>query len=146
MKKIINSNSISLHVRRGDYENNSSAKRLHGGICTLNYYKQAIELVASRIKNPVFFIFSNDLKWARENLELEKYKQVLVNLNKGNNSYKDMYLMSKCKHNIIANSSFSWWGAWLNANPKKIVICPKRWYNNKRLDSKDIVPESWIRI
>jgi hypothetical protein len=144
-KKILSTNSISLHIRRGDYENSASTKKLHGGICTLDYYNRAIKLMADRVNNPTFFIFSDDLDWAKENLKLPS-KAFFVGINRGKNSYKDMFLMSHCKHNILANSSFSWWGAWLNANPKKIVICPSRWYNNKRLDSKDIVPESWTRI
>jgi len=145
LKKIKNTNSISIHIRRGDYESDPNTKKLLGGICTIDYYNQAINLIQSRINKPVFFIFSDDLNWAKENLRLSS-KHFFIDINRGENSYKDMFLMSYCKHNIIANSSFSWWGAWLNKNQNKLVIAPAKWSNNKRLDSKDIVPESWIRI
>lgn len=133
-------NAVSIHIRLGDYVNHP----LHGGICTLDYYKKAIDVIKKDVDNPRFYIFSNDIAWCKENLKLENVVYVLGN--DGENSYKDMHLMSLCKHNIIANSSFSWWGAWLNKNLAKIVIAPKKWFNDPSLDSSDLIPEEWIKI
>ena len=145
LEKIKGTESVSIHIRRGDYESDPHTKKLLGGICIISYYKRAIDIIQSKINNPYFFIFSDDLNWARENFRFLS-KCFFVDINHSENSYKDMFLMSHCNHNIIANSSFSWWGAWLNNNLNKIVIAPSKWFNNKRLDSKDIVPESWIRL
>lgn len=111
---ITHTNSISIHIRRGDYisENN---KNLYGGICTTEYYQKAIDIMCSKVTNPHFFIFSNDIEWCEKNIYLPHV--FYVNCNKGEDSWQDMYLMSKCKHNIIANSTFSWWGAYLNKHP-----------------------------
>ena len=145
LKKILGNNSISVHIRRGDYETHAQTKKLLGGICTPDYYNHAIRLICSKIKNPLFFIFSDDLTWTKKNLTLPD-NAVFVDINLGENSYKDLFLMSNCKHNILANSSFSWWAAWLNTNPKKIIICPNKWSNSRRLDSKDRIPTNWIRL
>ena len=135
--------SVSIHIRRGDYVTNPSSAKLHGGVCDLEYYKRAINLIKSRISNPSFYIFSDDKDWVKENIRIEG-KLTYVNWNFGEDSYKDMQLMSLCKHNIIANSSFSWWGAWLNPNPDKIVIAPSKWFNKRK--DRDVVPETWLRI
>lgn len=145
LNKIIKSNSVSIHIRRGDYVTNPNFNKFHGGICNISYYLKAIELIKRKVKKPVFFIFSDDLDWVKKNLPLLE-NTIFVDINKGKNSYKDLFLMSKCKHNILANSSFSWWAAWLNSNSDKIIVCPDKWFNSRRLDSKDIVPESWIRL
>jgi hypothetical protein len=134
--------SISIHVRRGDYIGND----LYEGICDLNYYNQAIQYIRSKVESPTFYIFSNDISWCRENLELLDFATTYVDWNKKTDSYLDMYLMSNCKYNIIANSSFSWWGAWLNNYENKIVVAPKKWVNNEQLNSDDIVPQSWVRL
>lgn len=140
-EKIKNSNSISIHIRRGDY---LSDKGL-GGLASLEYYQRAIKYIKSKVENPYFFIFSNDIEWCKENLNLEN--SFYINWNKGEESYRDMQLMSLCKHNIIPNSTFSWWGAWLNNNPEKIVIAPEKWFNDcTNLDYSNIVPETWIKI
>lgn len=133
----------SLHVRRGDYLNTPEYR----GICDLNYYKQAIDIVISKVNKPIrFFVFSNDISWCKDNLlnSFGNNDVVYVDWNKGNDSYKDMYLMSRCNANIIANSSFSWWGAYLNQTPDKIVISPLK-YKNKDMGFK--VPlDEWISI
>jgi len=135
-KLIIESESVSIHIRRGDYIGHD----LLGGICDLNYYKEAISLIKSHVLNPTFFIFSNDIEWCKENLKIIEAYYISWNRNK--ESYIDMQLMSICKHNIIANSSFSWWGAWLNPNKSKIVIAPKKWIN----DSDDTLAlNEWIK-
>jgi hypothetical protein len=118
-------NSVSIHIRRGDYV----GVKLWENICDVQYYVNAISCIKNRITNPMFFIFSDDVTWCRANLNslVVPDEVVYVDWNKGVDSYIDMQLMSKCKHNIIANSSFSWWGAWLNTNQDKIVIAPRIW-------------------
>lgn len=138
--KIQQTNAVSVHIRMGDYVNHP----LHGEICTLEYYTQAIEIIKSKIANPMYFVFSNDIEWCKQNLEMSN--AVYVTGNVDGNSYRDMQLMSMCKHNVIANSSFSWWGAWLNNNPNKVVIAPSKWFNDESINTCDLLPESWIKI
>ena len=135
------SNSVSIHVRRGDYIS-EKYKSIFDGICTITYYPKAIEIIYSKVTNPSFFIFSNDIEWCQNNINLPH--SYYVNCNKGKDSWQDMFLMSKCKHNIIANSTFSWWGAYLNDNSQKIVISPSK-FTNKGF-SPNLFPESWIKL
>ena len=136
--------AVSLHVRRGDYVHNEITHHTHG-ICDLDYYSQAVAFIASRVNNPVFFIFSDDPAWVHEHLRLS-YSVRIVDHNGPEHGYEDMRLMSLCHHHIIANSSFSWWGAWLNPSKRKIVIAPKRWFNNYDADTSDLYPDSWVRL
>lgn len=136
--------SVSIHIRRGDYVEDKKTNQTHG-ICSLDYYRRSIEYIVSKIKNPHLYIFSDDSKWVKQNFKVS-YLNTVVDCNFKKKDYEDMRLMSKCKHNIIANSSFSWWGAWLNNNKNKIVITPKKWFNNKTIDTKDLIPQSWIKI
>lgn len=136
-------NSISVHVRRWDYMSEKN-KSLYG-TCDLDYYKRAIRIIQEKINSPVFFFFSDDIEWVKENLQVEN-NSYYIDWNTGEQSYEDMRLMSLCKHNIIANSSFSWWGAWLNNNKEKLVIAPEKWFNSDTINYKDIVPETWIKI
>ena len=154
-----NINSISLHVRRGDYLDKeivgiksvlrrillgrSQSPKL-GEVCNSGYYTKAIEYVESKITKPFYYVFSDDIDWCKSNLCLPKGRHSFVDINKNENSYLDMYLMSQCNHNIIANSSFSWWGAWLNSNDDKIVIAPDRWFQDGY--SGDIVPDNWVKV
>ncbi len=135
--------AISLHVRRGDIASNPTSLAVHG-LCDLDYYRSAIEYISAKIPNPEFIIFSDDIEWVRDNLHMD-YPSHYIEHNNGLESYNDMHLMSLCDHHIIANSSFSWWGAWLNPSKDKIVVAPKRWFNAD-YDSSDIVPSSWIQI
>jgi len=135
-------NSASLHIRRGDYVANKKANAYHG-VCDLNYYYEAIKIIKEKIPNPIFFVFSDDISWAKENLVGEKF--IFVS-SPEIEDVEEMMLMSKCKHNIIANSSFSWWGAWLNSNSEKIVIAPKKWFNDKKAEQINIAPANWLRI
>ncbi len=145
MKDIIDTkNSVSMHVRRGDYITSSVTNAYHG-TCDLFYYQKAIEIIESRIQNIHYFIFSDDLEWVKKNMNFIKNK-TFVELPKSTPDYEEMFLMSKCKHNIIANSSFSWWGAWLNQNKDKIVIAPNQWFRDISINTKDLIPSSWIRI
>lgn len=139
--QIENSVSVSLHVRHGDYLN-STTEWDFSHVCTDLYYQRAIEYIYSNVKNPVFFVFSDDLEYVRKKFSEDCF--VIVDINRGKDSWRDMYLMSLCKHNIMANSSFSWWGAWLNKNPDKIVLHPKRFLRN--YPTQDFYCENWITI
>jgi len=136
--------SVSLHIRRGDYVSNSNTNRMHG-TCKLEYYYHSVEVLTQAVKSPHFFIFSDDPDWASNNLSLP-YPTILVTHNGIDKNYEDLRLMSQCKHHIIANSTFSWWGAWLNPNKEKTVIAPKKWFRDKAKSTKDLIPDSWIRI
>ncbi|WP_294319028.1 alpha-1,2-fucosyltransferase [uncultured Chryseobacterium sp.] len=133
--------SVSIHIRRDDYINIKVNNKLFE-ICEFDYYKKAIDLLKMKFKNIQFFIFTQDKEWARQNFVGENFHFV-----EGNSAIDDMLLMSYCKHNIIANSTFSWWGAWLNKNSEKIVIAPKKWYKGKKnIQTDNLIPEEWIRI
>jgi len=141
--EISNHQSVSLHVRRGDYINDSKTAKIMD-VCSLEYYLRAIDYIAKYVKHPVFYIFSDDIDWVKKNLPIS-FPCIYVDFNRDTESYRDMQLMSKCKHNVIANSSFSWWGAWLNANAEKVVVAPKRWFCNGTDDS-DLIPKEWVRL
>lgn len=142
LDKILETNSVSLHIRRGDYVTLESAKNFHG-TCPLEYYEKAIKYITKKVKNPHFFLFSDDIEWVVENLKIE-HPFTIVDFNQGK-GWLDLNLMKNCKHNIVANSSFSWWGAWLNDNSRKVIIAPKRWYV-KNVKNCDIIPKEWIRL
>lgn len=132
--------SVSLHVRRGDYVTDQTTNSIHG-VCSLDYYQQAIAFIKSKVENPYFFIFSDDMAWVKQNLEIEGSPVEFITHN-GSKDYEDLRLMYSCKHNIIANSSFSWWGAWLNSNPGKLVTAPANWFKSTRVNP-DLLPQSW---
>lgn len=136
-------NSVSIHIRRGDYV---SIKKNAQKFLALDvtYYNKAIDIITSKIENPTFFIFSDDMNWAEQHLQIKSTKFYIKNNTTKNTSYIDMMLMSKCQHNIIANSTFSWWAAWLNANSNKIVIAPKRWFHH--IATEDLLPNTWLQI
>lgn len=137
-------NSVSVHVRRGDYVSNQKINLIHG-TCGVEYYIKCFEFICQRVKNPVFFVFSDDIKWAKENFPKDKQFHFIEN-NTGLDSCEDIRLMSLCKHNVIANSGFSWWGAWLNNNQNKIVCSPAKWFNNTDYNTKDVVPFGWEKF
>lgn len=135
-------NSVTIHVRRGDYVGMSA----FGNICTLDYYKKAIALVRQQIEQPEFLVFSNDQEWCMENLK-DAFGDAtvhFVNNNRGSESYRDMQLMSLARCNIMANSSFSWWGAFLNAREDLIVIAPHKWMNDR--DCSSLYSDKWIKV
>jgi len=142
--KIANTQSVSIHVRRGDYISNPETKRAHG-VCGLDYYRQCVSLIAERIANPHFFVFSDDPGWVTDTLRLD-YPTTFVTHNDADRCYEDLRLMSMCKHNITANSSFSWWGAWLNQNRGKIVIAPERWFAAPERRQDSPAPDGWIKV
>ncbi|ULN64441.1 alpha-1,2-fucosyltransferase [Vibrio gigantis] len=138
-EQIKETNSVAIHVRRGDYLNVPAIN----GLAPLSYYRKAVEHIESQIDSPTFFIFSDDIAWCKEHLNLEKV--VYIDWNTKAESYRDMQLMSLCKHNIIPNSSFSWWGAYLNSNSDKIVVCPEKWGRLELgLELKDMNYPGWI--
>lgn len=141
LDKIETTNSVSIHVRRGDYVTLECAKNFHG-TCALGYYENAIKHIAQKIENPHFFLFSDDIDWVIKNLKIE-YPVTVVDFNQGK-GWLDLNLMKNCKHNITANSSFSWWGAWLNNNPNKIVVSPKQWTTLKQ--KCDVTPKEWVKL
>lgn len=148
LNRIKETESISLHIRRGDYVSNLTANSEHG-LCSIDYYKKAVEYIKSKTEsrgNRCFFLFSDDPIWVKENMMFLGDEMVVVDFNTGEKSYEDMRLMSMCKHNIIANSSFSWWAAWLNNNPDKIVIAPDKWFVVDYYDTCDLYPDNFIKI
>ena len=143
-KKILNGNTVSIHIRGGDYIQNPKDMKLFGNICTKAYYQMAIKHIKSKVNKVKFIVFTNDLEYAKTILSDEKY--TFITWNSKENNFRDMYLMTQCKHNIIANSSFSWWGAFLNKNEKKIVISPSIWFNSSQIDQDNILSVEWIKI
>ena len=132
-------NSISIHFRRGDYLN---LPRLM--VCDDDYYNSAISYMLEHVENPMFYVFSNDTKWSDDFMKKLQVPYRIIDFNQGQNSYRDMYLMTQCKHNIIANSSFSWWGAYLNSCSQKIVVSPKEW--NRRVPSFHPQLDGWVKF
>jgi len=141
LKKINSSNSISIHIRRGDYVTCDETNKIHG-VLDLNYYYNAIKYISKHVNNPTFFIFSDDISWVKINFKIS----FPYSLSENNSPETDLYLMSKCKHNIIANSSFSWWGAWLNNNIEKVVCAPQFWFKNNRINYHNLEPNHWLKI
>jgi Glycosyl transferase family 11 len=140
--------SVFLHIRRGDYVSDPQTLQIHGS-CSIEYYLRAADLIAQQVPDPRFFIFSDGPEWVRDNLHLP-YHTTIVGHNKPSDAFRvgseheDLWLMSRCRHAVLANSSFSWWGAWLNPVMDRIVIAPKKWL--RMHDDPDRVPERWIRI
>lgn len=140
LQQIRQTSSVSIHVRLGDYLSNQD---LYGGICTKAYYQKAINKIKEVVKEPVFFVFSDTIEQAKELFDLSE-KVVMVDCNQGGKSYLDMYLMSQCKHHILANSSFSWWAAWMDDKKEAKIIAPDKWINDHEV--KDAWRKDWIKI
>lgn len=136
--------SVSIHVRRGDYIGNSQTNQFHG-VTSLIYYQSSVAYITAKMSQPHFFVFSDDPDWCQANLQLS-YPTTYVTVNDVANPHEDLRLMSLCKHNIIANSTFSWWGAWLNTNPAKIVCAPRHWFSDPKMDTQDLLPLGWIQL
>lgn len=143
-EQIATVNAVSVHVRRGDYAANQETLKIHG-LCGPEYYNQAVSQMAEKVSQPNFFVFSDDPAWAKDNL-IFAYPTFYLGHNQADKNYEDLRLMNLCRHNIIANSSFSWWGAWLNNHPQKIVVAPQKWYNDSSKNIQDIIPDNWIKI
>lgn len=141
--KISRANSVSIHIRRGDYLTKVALEVL--GLQPIEYYEAAIQTIAGRVKDPVFYIFSDDIEWARENLRIN-YPHEFASGTLSKTPIEDFYLMTHCKHAILANSTFSWWTAWLNDYDEKIIIAPQKWFNQAKFDTSDLVPSGWLRL
>lgn len=137
-------NSVSVHVRRGDYLRKQIIFDWHG-VMGKDYYEKAFCVLAEKIGNFTPYYFTDDPEWVKENLMSLKEGELISGVH-SKTHYEDFYLISKCRHNIIANSSFSWWGAWLNDNPEKVVVGPEKWFDQGPKDTYDILPTEWIRI
>ncbi len=139
--------TVSVHVRRGDYIEDKAINAIHG-TCSIEYYKNAFAYFQKQLPGVDFVFFSDDPAWVENTFLQHLPGSILIQNNDGADSWKDMYLMSKCNHHIIANSSFSWWGAWLNDRKDKIVIAPKIWFADKTKNESinDLIPEGWIRL
>lgn len=142
LKLIQATESVCLHVRRGDYVT-SKISNLSHGTCSPEYYQAAIKRLKKKLAQPHFFVFSDDLAWAKENLAIGDQSTFVG----GNQAapQEDLRLMSNCQHFITANSTFSWWAAWLSSNPKKIVIAPRQWFRSMH-DDRDLIPKRWLRV
>jgi hypothetical protein len=135
------SQSVSIHIRRGDY---LELEPLYGGICTIEYYKNAIQYMNDTIGEMHYYVSSDDIEWTKANIPIKNATYIESKNYEYYEDWYDMYLMSICHHNIIANSSFSWWGAWLNNHVDKIVIRPKKW--NNRSEMIGLCSDGWIMI
>ena len=144
-EKILNDeHSVSLHIRRGDYVTNNLTNKIHG-CCSLKYYYKAIKKINDLLISPNYYVFSDDIPWTRENLKINN-PIIYIENEAPEKDCEELILMSLCRHHIIANSSFSWWGAWLGTNADKITITPSRWVNDPSRDMSDIIPDEWIKI
>lgn len=143
LKSINEKNSVAIHVRRGDYISKPESRKMHAS-CSSNYYYNSIDYIQNKLTNLHYFIFSDDTKWVKNNLDLTTNTTFIDN---NEPEYEHLFLMSQCKHQITANSTFSWWAAWLNMNLQKIIITPQYWYNDKHLNDTVIrIPKEWIKI
>lgn len=136
--------SVAIHVRRGDYVSNPDTAQTHG-TCSLEYYSAAFKYLSERLTKPIFFIFSDDIGWCRSHLNFGS-NTFYVEHHGHARACDDLFLMSQCRHNVIANSSYSWWSAWLNKNIDKMIIAPRLWFKDESRCSADLIPSGWIRI
>ncbi|NHZ85962.1 MAG: hypothetical protein GWP19_08785, partial [Planctomycetia bacterium] len=143
LKSITSTNSVAIHFRRGDYINKPNASKVHAS-CSMNYYYNGIKYIQKKNDDLHYFIFSDDITWAKNNFT---FNTNVTYIDDDEPAYEHLYLMSQCKHQITANSTFSWWAAWLNLNKNKIIITPKYWYHDKQLNNTVIrIPKEWIKI
>jgi hypothetical protein len=136
--------SVGLHVRRGDYAMDPATRDFHG-LASLEYYREAVRRLTVQVRDPHFFVFSDDPDWVRQHLRLD-YPTTYVTHNRADKDYEDLRLMATCRHHIIANSSFSWWAAWLGRYPAQMVFAPAKWLNHPGIDTSDATPARWIRL
>lgn len=137
------SQSIVMHIRRGDYVENPISSA-YQGVCPISYYHTAVELISKQIKNPEFFVFSDDIEWSKKHIKLP-YETHFIESDSINQDIEEMHLMSQCRHYIIDNSSYSWWGAWLGEHAESIIIGPSKLLKDQKSDN-DIVPERWVQL
>jgi Glycosyl transferase family 11 len=145
LEQILSSESVMLHIRRGDYVDSPSAAKFHG-VLPLSYYQQAIEALLLQKPDAHFFIFSDDLPWAKEALPKNLKITFVENASQSDAAAQELQLMTQCQHHIIANSSLSWWGAWLKPDSNGLVYAPNRWISDSSLDLSHLLPAKWHRI
>ncbi len=145
-KEIRNKESVSVHIRRGDYVSNPANNQKYG-TCSFAYYSKAIDVIKGRMHDPCFYFFSDDPLWVRDRFQNEK-NAVYIDWNQDTESWKDLVLMSSCRHHIMANSTFSWWGAWLGEQERTIILAPQQWFADQSFNDrrKNIVPDRWTRM
>ncbi len=143
ISRVSSVNSVFVGVRKGDYTQNKSMQASWGSFDE-SYYHACMDYIKSKVENPVFYIFSNDVKWCKENLDFSQYDYEYREPIDIIDDFEEMQIMAACKHSIIVNSTFNWWGAWLNKNPNKIVCCPRNWYFNGQ--KTEILPDEWVKF
>jgi len=143
-RRIGSCEAVSVHVRRGDYVTNPGMAKLHG-VLPLDYYERALRVVAERVERPTFFVFSDDTAWARANVRVAGETH-FVGADARTNAREDLRLMTLCRHHIIANSTFSWWGAWLATHPQQVACAPLRWFAGDQQDVSTLFPPGWVRV
>ena len=139
--EIQNTSSLCMHLRRGDYVGH----KVHD-VVDLEYYQKGVEYISKRTNIDKIYVFSDDIKWCEQNINFDIPTVFVGEKYAGKKGEGHMYLMSKAKNFIIANSIFSWWGAWLSGHKNKIIVCPKRWFPDASIDTNDLIPKEWIRI
>lgn len=142
---IISKNSVCLHIRRGDYVSSKLYSNVIGAL-DLSYYSKAIELVSQKLSAPCFYIFSDDLKWCKENLLISEDHVFVEDEHVGFKAGNYLQLMTLCKNFIISNSTFSWWAAWIGEKSESMVVGPINWFKDSNFDSSDILPEHWVKL
>jgi len=144
LSMIVDTDAVCVHVRRGDYVSNPVASKVHG-VCPDSYYEKGLGIALEGLVRPHCFVFSDDPVWVRANLRLPVTTTV-VDINKADDAHRDIALMAACKRFVVANSSLSWWGAWLANDPDKRVVAPAKWFNDQSKDTSDLIPSEWIRV
>jgi len=141
LESITTTQSVAVHVRRGDYVREAATNAFHG-VCEADYYSRAAKLVGEHVADAHYFIFSDDIDWAEQHLVLSG-RRTVVRHARDPIPHVDMWLMSRCRHAIIANSSYSWWAAWLTERPGKCIVAPQRWFRDAAMQSITPVPDRW---
>jgi len=145
IERIVNTNSVCVHVRRGDYVTSSLYSKTIGAL-PVEYYTKAYELITAKLNEPFLFVFSDDIDWCKKNLQLSENCFFVEDIHAGIKAANYMNLMSHCKHFIISNSTFAWWSAWLGETKETLVIAPEKWFRSDELENNDLIPDRWIRI
>lgn len=140
--KIATENAVFLHIRRGDYVSRPDVAKLNG-TCDQAYYDRSLSIIADKVSNPVLYVFSDEPEWVRQNMHFP-FPTTIIDHNGPDDAHEDLRLMSLCRHAIIANSTFSWWGAWLIDCADKVVVAPRKWFVDPGIDTSDVIPDRWI--
>lgn len=140
--KICQNNAVFLHIRRGDYVSHPDVAKFNG-TCDQAYYERALSIVADKVSEPILYVFSDEPEWVRQNMHFP-FPSTIIDHNGPDDAHEDLRLMSLCRHAIIANSTFSWWGAWLIDSEDKVVVAPRKWFADPNIDTSDVIPDRWI--